>query len=72
MVLDRNGGGMREKLALVVGAATTVGWMFNLVAPAFIRGYQSVDAVNGIFMAVVGALILESARRKRGDDDDEK
>lgn len=39
-----------------IGILVTVGWLFNLVAPAFISSYSSSLAVNAPMMLVMGAI----------------
>lgn len=51
---------VRAALVALVGA----GWLFNLVAPAFIPTYDSNLAANAPLMLILGSLF---ATRKRGD-----
>lgn len=53
---------MKTSFAILVGA----GWLFNLVAPAFLASYHSNLAINAPFMLVLGALW---STKRRGTDD---
>lgn len=50
------------KTALV--ALVAAGWLFNLVAPAFVDSYDSNLAANAPFMLILGAMF---ANRPRGE-----
>lgn len=56
----------RMKSALVVLVAA--GWLFNLVAPAFIPSYDSNLAANAPLMLILGAMF---ATRKNGGGDND-
>lgn len=53
---------MKTSFAILVGA----GWLFNLVAPAFLSSYHSSLAANAPLMLVLGSLY---ATRNKGSDD---
>jgi hypothetical protein len=44
----------RTKTVLV--ALVTAGWLFNLVAPAFVAGYEAKLEANAPFMLILGAM----------------
>lgn len=54
---------LKNGFALLVGA----GWLFNLVAPAFLRTYHSNLAVNAPMLLVLGAL-WSTKRKGHGDE----
>lgn len=55
----------------VIAAVTTV-WACNFFAGLFLPGYESDQAINGIFMVVVGGLFALNARASEKDDDDDE
>lgn len=54
---------LKNGFAILVGA----GWLFNLVAPAFVSSYSSNLAANAPLMLVLGALF--ATRKRKGEDD---
>lgn len=49
-------------------AVVAAGWLFNLVAPAFVDGYDNNLAANAPFMLILGAMF---ATRKPGEKDND-
>lgn len=54
---------IKTGFAILVGA----GWLFNLVAPAFVQSYDSNLAANAPLMLILGAMF---ATRKKDSSDD--
>lgn len=57
---------MNEPFRIGFSILVGVGWLFNLVAPAFIANYHSNLAANAPLMLILGALF---ATRTRGSND---
>lgn len=57
---------MRTTVVLVVTGI----WAINIVAGILMETYEADQAVNGIFMAIVGGLLAadRASRHKNGDD----
>ena len=56
---------MRTTLVTIV----TTAWIINFGAGFFNEDYQSSDAVNGIFMLIVGAIFAAGAKSNGGGGD---
>lgn len=57
---------LRNAIIIVVTAV----WATNFAAGLMLPGYQPDQAINAIFMAIVGGLFALGARRGGGDDKD--
>jgi drug/metabolite transporter (DMT)-like permease len=44
-------------------------WAVNFFAPFVLKEFQPDPAINGIFMAVIGAVLVIRPRRKEDDKD---
>jgi hypothetical protein len=49
----------------VIAVVTTV-WAGNFLGGMFLEGYEPSEAINGIFMAIVGGTFALGARRNNG------
>lgn len=56
-----------KRMKTVLVALVAAGWLFNLVAPAFVPSYDSNLAANAPLMLILGAMF---ATRKSGGDND--
>jgi hypothetical protein len=58
----RNGGGLSDRSANVIIGVVTVVWAGNILAGMLqVNGYQPSEAINGIFLTIVGgAFVLRS------------
>lgn len=64
---------MSDRFANGIIVVVTVVWVVNFFARFIVPGYQPSEAINAIFMAIVGSVFaLKGRRRGRGDDDDER
>lgn len=57
MMSDR----IRLSLVILVG----LGWLFNLIVPAFVESYENNLAANGPLLLILGALFTD--RKKQND-----
>ena len=55
-----------SKVRTAIISVVTAAWAVNFTAPFFISDYRPSEAVNGVFLLVVGALF---ATKTRGDKD---
>lgn len=64
----KSGGGLSDRSANLIIGVVTVVWVANIVAGMVkFNGYQPSEAINGIFLTIVGgAFVL----RQKGKDDD--
>jgi hypothetical protein len=60
---------MNDHLRLGLTILVGIGWMFNLVAPAFLPSYDSNLAANGPLLLILGSLF---ATRRSSDKSEEK
>ena len=54
---------------VIIGVVTTI-WAINFLAGLVVKGYEPDQAINGIFMAIVGGLFALGARKN--DSNSEK
>lgn len=59
---------MDSKIRLGLVVLVGVGWLFNLVAPAFAPTYDSNLAANGPLLLILGSLFV--APKRKGKDDE--
>lgn len=62
---------MSDRLATVIIVVVTLVWVVNFFARFVVPGYQPSEAINGIFMAIVGSIFAFKGRRRGRRDDDE-
>jgi len=65
---------MNERTATVVIYVVGGVWVVNIFAGMFrLHGYEPSEAINGIFMGIVGYAFIERSRRRdpRDRDDDQ-
>lgn len=55
---------MSERTRTVLIAVVTTVWAANFAAGMFIKGYETSESINGIFMAIVGGVFALGARRE--------
>lgn len=65
---DKPGGGLTDRSANIIIGVVTIVWVGNIAAGmAHFNGYQPSEAINGIFLTIVGgAFVL----RSKGKSDD--
>ncbi len=56
-----------KRMKSVLVALVAAGWLFNLVAPAFVEGYDANLAANAPLMLILGAMF--ATRNGKGGDD---
>lgn len=62
----------RKATVFVVGVVTAI-WAVNIMAGIILKDYEADQAVNGIFMAIVGGLLAaDRASRKNGKNGDDQ
>jgi hypothetical protein len=57
------GRALNERIRLFVIVVVTLGWVFNLVAPAFVSSYDSNLAANGPLLLVLGSVLAVKGKR---------
>jgi hypothetical protein len=57
---------LSDRLANAIIVVVTIVWAANLGAGIFVHGYQPLESVNAVFMAVVGGAF---ALKQRSKDD---
>lgn len=65
MTKREGGGGISDRAAnILIGVVTTV-WVANIAAGMLqLNGYQPSEAVNGIFLSIVGGAFVLRSRNK--------
>jgi hypothetical protein len=58
---------IRYALVAIVGG----GWLFNLIAPAFIESYDNNLAANGPLLLILGSLFTSKPKKTGSDSGDE-
>ena len=63
---------MNDKVRLGLVILVSMGWLFNLVAPAFVTSYDSNLAANGPLLLILGSLFTSRKprleRKEPGND----
>ena len=54
---------MNDKIRLALVVIVSAGWVFNLVAPAFVDSYDSNLAANGPLLLILGSLFTSRKSR---------
>jgi hypothetical protein len=49
----------------IIAGIVTLVWAANFVSGLFVKGYEPDQAINGIFMAIVGGLFVAGARKDK-------
>lgn len=50
----------------------TLTWLFTVIVGVINPKYHAPDQVNTLFVGVMGALVLNTARRRKKDDDEDE
>lgn len=54
---------LSDRLRAAVIAVVTIVWAANFAAGVFVVDYKPSEAINGVFLAIVGGLFAASSRR---------
>lgn len=56
----------------IIAGIVTLVWAANFASGLFVKGYEPDQAINGIFMAIVGGLFVAGAKKDKHDSRNEK
>lgn len=65
---SRTGVRVNDKMRFFLIVVVSLGWVFNLVAPAFVSSYDSNLAANGPLLLILGSLFATRKPGKKSDD----
>jgi hypothetical protein len=58
-----------ERVRNIVVGVVTVVWAVNFAAGLLVHGYKPDQAINAIFMGIVGGVLALGVRGRKGDDE---